>query len=553
MTKRIFRSVCFAALCVFAASMILFMGVLYDYFSDVQKKQLRMQTGLAVQGTANEGMSYFDGLVTKDYRITWIGTDGSVLYDSRSDTDEMENHLQREEIKQALEKGTGESSRYSDTMMERLLYCAQRLPDGTVIRLSVSQNTMFTLILGMLRPICIIFLAAVILSLFLASRLSKKIVSPLNKLNLDDPLNNDCYDEIAPLLGRINSQQRRIRQQGNELIRKKREFETVTSGMREGIVLLNGSKNILSINAAAKKILSADEPITGENILSVSRDPALREVVEGSQSGAHTEAVMRSGSFDYEIGASPIISDDKTVCGTVLLFLDVTEKNKAEQMRREFSANVSHELKTPLQTISGCAELMANGMVRTEDIPDFSSRIYTESRRLIRLVEDIIRLSHLDEGADDMKRERIDLYFAASETVRCLIPEAEAVGVEISLKGEHAEIIGIPQLIRGIIYNLCDNAIKYNRKGGTVNVEIISDEKNIKLSVEDTGIGISEENRSRIFERFYRVDKSHSREIGGTGLGLSIVKHAAELHNAAIELQSELGKGTKITVIFPKE
>lgn len=551
MTKRIFRSICFVATGVFLASLVLFMGVLYEYFSGVQKNQLRMQTSLAAQGVENEGSLYFEGLAAVNYRITWIGTDGEVLYDSRSDSNEMENHLEREEIRQALKEGIGESSRYSVTLMERSLYCAQRLSDGTVVRLSVAQNTMLTLTLGMLQPICIIFAAAFILSLVLASRLSKNIVRPLNELNLDEPLDNDSYDELAPLLRRLNSQQRQIRQQSDELAQKQQEFEVVTTGMAEGIVLLNSQEMILSMNPAAQRLLGADQSVAGKNFLSVSRNPQLQKILSQSREGKRTETVLELCGRKYQLDASPVLHDGQ-MFGTVLLFLDVTEKEKAEQMRREFTANVSHELKTPLHTISGCAELMTNGMVRQEDMTAFSEQIYTESQRMIRLVEDIIRLSRLDEGAEDMKQEETDLFRLAEETVKNLRPEAESAGVTLVLEGSTAVVSGIPQLLSGIIYNLCDNAVKYNHQGGSVRVTVTDETESVRLTVADTGIGISPEHQERIFERFYRVDKSHSREIGGTGLGLSIVKHAVRLHNAEITLQSKVNEGTAVTVSFPK-
>lgn len=551
MTKRIFRSICLAAVYVFLASVMLFMWALYDYFSGVQKSQLSMQTSLAAQGVTNEGAEYFEGLDDSGFRITWVAEDGSVLYDSKKDYSEMENHLQREEIKQAFSEGFGESSRYSETLTERSFYCAQLLPDGTVLRLCVAQSSLLTLILGMLQPICAIFLVALILSIVLASRLSKNIVKPLNTLNLDAPLSNDSYDEIAPLLRRLASQQKQIKQQSNELIRKQREFETVTNGMAEGIVLLNSKKIIISINPAAVRLLGAEKPPIGESILSVNRSPELQKVLCNADEGLHGEKIAELQGGKYQVTASPVISEGE-IFGTVLLFLDVTQKEKTEQMRREFTANVSHELKTPLHTISGCAELMANGMVKQEDITDFSSRIYAESQRMIRLVEDIIKLSRLDEGAEDMQYENIDLYALAKETAASLAPQANSLEVSISAEGSETVIYGIPQLIREIIYNLCDNAIKYNRSSGTVKVSVTGDEKSARLTVSDTGIGIPAKYRERIFERFYRVDKSHSKDIGGTGLGLSIVKHAVKLHNGSIELQSEVGKGTVITVVFPK-
>lgn len=454
MTKRIFRSICLVAISVFLASVTLFMCVLYSYFSTVQQNQLKMQTHLALQGVEHEGIEYLKDLDINDYRITWIDKNGTVLYDSKSDYDEMENHLQREEVKQALADGVGESSRYSSTLTEKFLYCAERLTDGTVIRLSVAQNTILTLILGMSQPIAIIFVIAVVLSFALASALSKKIVKPLEELDLDKPLNNKSYEELSPLLNHIDNQQKKIKKQRGKLKQKENEFEN--------------------------------------------------------------------------------------------------ERIKTEQMRREFTANVSHELKTPLHTISGCSELLSNGMVKQEDVEKFSKQIYTETQRMINLVEDIIKLSQLDEGAENMQYEIVDLYSVAENVLDRLQSEAEKAGVTLSLDGEAAKIKAVPQLINIIIFNLCDNAIKYNKKNGLVNVEIKNEDNNAVLSVSDTGIGIPAEHQERIFERFYRVDKSHSKAVGGTGLGLSIVKHAAMLHHAEIELESTLDKGTKITLKFPK-
>ena len=550
MTKRIFRSICLVAVGVFAASLALYMGMLYHYFSGVQRSQLRIQTDLAAQGAANEGAAYFEGLSVTGCRITWISAEGVVLYDSRGDAAAMENHLEREEVREALAVGIGESARYSTTLMERFLYCARRLPDGTILRLSMAQSTFLTLILGMTQPIAVIFLVALGLSLFLASRLSRIIVKPLNELDLDHPLNNEGYDELSPLLGRILAQQGQIRRQEEELKQKKREFEAVTTGMAEGIVLLNRKQTILSINPAAMRLFGTDDSCRGNCLLSVNRSLKLQELLQKADEGSHGEMRMELSGGIWQLDASPVFSEDQ-VSGIVLLLLDVTEKEKAEQMRREFTANVSHELKTPLHTISGSAELMVNGLVKDEDIPRFSARIYTEARRMIRLVEDIIHLSHLDEGAEDMKREDVDLYRLAEETVQALLPEAEHAGIRIGLSGEPATLYGIRQLLKSIVFNLCDNAIKYNHQGGSVSVTVEAEKESVLLTVTDTGIGIPEEHQERIFERFYRVDKSHSREVGGTGLGLSIVKHAAMLHGAEIEVYSVMDGGTTIRVRFP--
>ncbi len=552
MTKRIFRSVCIVAVVVLFASLALVMGVLYDYFSGSQEDQLKTQTDLAAQGIEHEGSAYFNGLDSEELRITWIDKDGKVLFDNKTDASSMENHLEREEVRQAVENGYGKSSRYSETLTEKSLYSAKKLSDGSVLRLSVSQYSVLTLFLGMLRPVLIIALLAVVLALLLAYRLSKNIVTPLNKLNLDSPLSNKVYEELSPLLKRMDAQQRQLKHQSEELKRKREEFETATENMSEGLIILNEKGVILSINRAAAKMLGLSEDSVGKDIFSEKTSVNLKEPTQKALSGQNTEEVFALNDGNCQLLANPVSTDGK-VTGAALLVLDVTEKERAEQMRREFTANVSHELKTPLQTISGYAELLANGMVADKDKTAFSEKIYAEAQRMIRLIEDIIKLSNLDEGAVELTRETVDLYVTAENTVRSLLPAAKKANVTLSLNGENAEIYGIPQLLTAIVYNLCDNAIKYNKDGGTVFVSVKNNAENIVLSVRDTGIGIPKEQQERIFERFYRVDKSHSKEVGGTGLGLSIVKHAAKLHDAKITLESEVGKGTEITVIFPKK
>lgn len=552
MTKRIFRSVCIVAVVVLFASLALVMGVLYDYFSGSQENQLKTQTDLAAQGIEHEGSSYFDGLDSEELRITWIDKKGKVLFDNKTDASSMENHLEREEVRQAVENGYGKSARYSETLTEKSLYSAKKLSDGSIVRLSVSQYSVLTLFLGMLRPVLIIALLAVVLALLLAYRLSKNIVTPLNKLNLDSPLSNKVYEELSPLLKRMDAQQRQLKHQSEELKRKREEFETATENMSEGLIILNEKGVILSINRAAAKMLGLSEDSVGKDIFSEKTSVNLKEPTQIALSGKNKEEVFALRDGNCQLLANPVSTDGK-VTGAALLVLDVTEKERAEQMRREFTANVSHELKTPLQTISGYAELLANGMVADKDKTAFSEKIYAEAQRMIRLIEDIIKLSNLDEGAAELTRETVDLYVTAENTVRSLLPAAKKANVTLSLNGENAEIYGIPQLLTAVVYNLCDNAIKYNKDGGTVFVSVKNNAENIVLSVRDTGIGIPKEQQERIFERFYRVDKSHSKEVGGTGLGLSIVKHAAKLHDAKITLESEVGKGTGITVIFPKK
>lgn len=551
MTKRIFRSICLVALTVFLASLILIMGVLYHYFSEVEQSQLRMQTGLATQGVTHEGLKYFHDFEVSDYRITWIDKDGTVLYDSESDFAEMENHLEREEVKEAILSGYGESSRYSSTLMERSLYSAQLLKDGTILRLSISQNSILTLLLGMAQPIFIIFAIALVLSVALAIQVSKKIVTPFNTIDLDHPLSNEGYDELSPFLKRIDSQQKQLHLQKTALLQKENELNTIIGSMSEGMILLNKKGKILSINPAAGKLLNAPQDCAGVDILSLNRNLELQEILSGALQGTPGERVIELRDGRYQIHANPIVSEN-TIQGTALFFFDVTEKEKAEQIRREFTANVSHELKTPLQSISGYAELLKNDMVQSEDRIPFAKKIYDEAQRMIRLIEDIISLSHLDEGAKDMQREHTDLYKLAEKAIQSLESEAYAAHVTLELSGGPCVLHCSRQLLYSIIYNLCDNAVKYNHENGKVAVTIRNEKTGIVLSVRDTGIGIAPEDQERIFERFYRVDKSHSKEVGGTGLGLSIVKHAARICDAEIEVESTLGKGTVITVTFPK-
>ncbi len=523
-------------------SALLFLTVLYEYFTELQFDQLRVQVDLVAQGVEDQGSAYLENLEVSDYRLTWIDADGSVLFDSASDTSTMENHLEREEVQEALTAGYGSSSRYSSTLLTRYLYEAKLLDDGTVMRIGVTQNSLVSLLLGMLLPILIIFVIVLGLSSILASRLSKRIVAPLNELNLDAPLDNEGYDELSPLLRRIDAQQEEIARQSDALCQRRNELEVMTSGMTEGFV---------HINQAAMRLFGADKSCEGENILELNRDVTLSALWRAATSGSHAEDIVTFANRQYNVMASPVLSND-AVSGVVLLLLDVTEKEQAEQMRREFTANVSHELRTPLHTISGSAELLVNGVVKPEDVPAFANRIYTEAQRMIQLIEDIIRLSHLDEGAEDMTFETVNVYEVAEDVLWSLTEKAESAQVSLTLHGDEAFITGIKHLVCEIIYNICDNAIKYNRAGGSVMLDITDTGEAVQVSIADTGIGSPPEYVDRIFERFYRVDKSHSKEIGGTGLGLSIVKHAAKLHNADITVQSVVDQGTTITVAFPK-
>ena len=552
MTKRVFRSIFLASLAVLLAAVVLILGALYTYFSDVQAEQLRLQTALVAHALETEGVSYFDGLDTSDRRVTWIAADGTVLYDSRSDSGVMENHLEREEVKAALATGSGTSFRYSDTLMERYIYTAQRLSDGTVLRLSAAQNTVPHLVLRVVKPIILVIGIAVALSALLAGQLTKNIVAPLNELNLDDPMSNREYVEIQPLLRRLDSQQVQLRAQSQELRQKQKEFNTVTRSLSEGLVLMNSSGTVLSINPAATRLLEITPNCLGADFGVANRNAAISALVEKALTGEKAEENVALTDGEYLAAASPVRSDG-AVFGVVLLLFDVTQKQKAEALRREFTANVSHELKTPLHAISGYAELMKDGLVPPEDTRHFAEKIYSEAQRMIDLVEDTLRLSRLDEGAADMQWASIDLYETAKSAMQELTAPAELKNVSIRLEGTKTVIQGIPQLVSGIVFNLMDNAVKYNKDGGLVIVRLGQEGNQAVLTVTDTGIGISPEHQERVFERFYRVDKSHSKEIGGTGLGLSIVKHAALILGAAIELDSTVGKGTIVTVRFPME
>lgn len=551
MTKRIFKAICAAALLVFVVTLLLIMGVLYNYFSSMQQKQLRAETALAVQGVEGQGAAFFEGLAPKDFRVTWIAADGQVLYDSETDSDAMENHLLREEIVKALSDGMGESSRYSSTLMKQYLYCAQRLTDGTVLRLSVSHNTVIVLLLGMLQPIFIVIAVALALSFFMASWLSGRIVEPLNKLNLDEPLENEGYDELSPLLRRIYSQQQHLKAQQQSLTQKQNELDTIVSHLEEGMLLLDKDCRVITANQTALRLLEVRNPkVAGISLLALNRNLELQEAVGQAFTGTSVTKKTTLHGRVIQIHAAAV-RVEQTVSGAAVVLFDITQAEQAEQRRREFTANVSHELKTPLQSISGYSELMKCGMTRPEDVQPFAQRIYNETQRLICLVEDIINLSHLDEGGSYEQTE-LDLYDTAREVVDSLTEVAAEKQVKLTLEGTSQTVRGAGALVRGIIYNLCDNAIKYNRPKGTVTVSVTQEESGPVLTVADTGIGIPEEEQDRVFERFYRVDKSRSKAVGGTGLGLSIVKHSALVLGAKIDLESRPGDGTTIRVRFPK-
>ena len=551
MTKKIFRSTLLVAVCALLASLVLVMGCLYDYFAGLQSQALRDELTLAASGVSQGGENYLDMIDSNRYRLTWIAPDGTVLYDTQADASTMENHAAREEVQQALATGEGKSSRYSQTLLEKTIYVAKRLDDGSVLRICVSRQTLAVLLLGMLQPVLVILLAAVIFSALLAKRLSHRIVEPLNAIDLDHPLEAKAYDEIAPLLGRINRQHEQIDDQLRELQRKTDEFTHITQSMPEGLVLLDNKNVILSINPSASKLFSAQAGCVGQNFLTLDRSTDVSQAIDRARETGHSETRVELSGRIYQFDISRIESAGEKI-GAVLLCFDITERETAEQARREFTANVSHELKTPLQGIIGSAELIENGMVKPEDMPRFIGHIRTEAQRLVALIADIIRLSQLDEGVE-MPKENVELLSLAGEVAEDLRAAADKASVTITTDGQSSVVFGVRRLLYEMLYNLCDNAIKYNRPGGSVRIHVENREQEAAISVLDTGIGIAPEHQSRIFERFYRVDKSHSKASGGTGLGLSIVKHAAMYHGGKVALESEPGRGTEIRVTLPKE
>ena len=551
MIKKIFRSTLLANFLVLLASLALIMGALYRYFTQVQMEQLQTQTALAAKGISAEGMDYFDGLKTASTRITWVDNTGVVLYDTDYDAQTMENHGDRQEIKDALETGYGESSRYSSTLTQTSLYIAQRLDNGTVVRLSVTQHSIFLLLLGLLPTLLLIVLVVVGLSVLTAKYTAKRLVQPLNQLDLDAPLENPAYEEISPLLRRIDHQQKELSLQEQLLLQRKGEFDTIISKIREGMILLDKNGQIISMNPAAQSLLQTDESSIGKEILELVRNLQLHQLIEEGVAGRKGETIFNVDQTTYKVLARPVISEDQ-LTGMVLLFFDVTDQWQAEQMRREFTANVSHELKTPLHIISGYSEMLRNQLVSEDDVQVFAQKIYTESQRMVQLVEDIIHLSLLDESPQ-IAMEALDLYQLAQESLESLSGKASQKQIALHLKGEEAQIQGNRALLSSVIYNLCDNAITYNQPKGDVFVTIRQTDKNTILEVRDTGIGIPKDEGERIFERFYRVDKSRSKKVGGTGLGLSIVKHALKCHGATIQVDSQVGKGTRMTVTFPGE
>ncbi|MDC7286480.1 ATP-binding protein [Blautia schinkii] len=548
MTKRILRSMLLVSAIVLALGFAMTLGILYQYFSGELEQELKQEAEYLSAAVEGQGPDYLEELTDTEGRITLIDSDGKVLFDNTADKEKMENHKDREEFKEALSNGIGQAERVSKTLSEKTVYYARRLPNQQVLRVSTTHYTVLALVSGLIQPICYVILAMLILAGVFAYRLSKRIVDPINQLDLETPENNKAYDEIAPLLSKISSQQKEIRRQLSVAKRQQEEFTIITENMQEGLLVIDTHTSVLSLNSSALRFFGTVENPGRESVYALNRSGSFQKLIEACLSGHHSTAELQLTGRNCQLIANPVLRGG-VVQGAVILMVDITEKIQRENLRREFTANVSHELKTPLTSISGFAEIIRDGYVKPEDVKKFAGNIFRESQRLITLVGDIIKISQLDEGSVPYQKENTDLYNVVKEVYTSLEGAAEASGIRLYLEGGHQKVMTVKPILTEILYNLCDNAIKYNRQGGTVTVTLGSGEDGAaRIDIADTGIGIAEEEQQRVFERFYRVDKSHSKEIGGTGLGLSIVKHGAAYLGMEVKLCSVPGEGTVVTL-----
>lgn len=547
MTAKIFKSTFLTSVLVLIISLVLTMGILFSFFEGQIKKELQSEADYIEYAVTQHEEGFFKNFSSGEKRITLIGADGTVLEDTSANPADMDNHADREEVKDALEKGSGTSVRYSKTLTEKTVYYARRMENGNVLRISTTQYTVMTVVLGLLQPLIYVLVLALILSFALSSRVSKSVIKPINEIDLDHPENSDAYEELTPLLHRILNQQKTIKKQLNEAKKHRDEFKLITENMSEGFLITDRDGRLLSCNSAALKLLDADE--NDGTVLSLNRTGDFRKTVHAALSGERAENTMTHGENTYNLIANPVFEGDKTI-GAVIVIIDVTESRRRELIRREFTANVSHELKTPLTSISGFAELLSAGGVPEDTVTDFAKTIYTEAQRLISLVSDIIKISELDEKSVCYEKENVNITELSRDVARRLKMSADKKNVKIGISGEDISVYGVRKILDEMIFNLCDNAVKYNKEGGTVEIRVKKEDGKTVLSVRDTGIGIAPSQQSRVFERFYRVDKSRSKAEGGTGLGLSIVKHGAMYHGAEIKLTSTPGEGTEVTVIF---
>lgn len=550
MVNKIFRSNFFTSMLILLMSFCLIFGVLFSYFESQMFTELESEAGYISYAVKNDGIDFINNFNEKGKRITLVSADGTVLADTEAVAGELENHADRKEIADALENGKGTSSRYSDTLMQKTLYYAEKLDDGTILRVSTTQNSVVIILLGLLQPLIIIIVLALIISIFLSYRLSKAIIKPINELDLDNPAANETYEELTPLLKKISAQKKTISNQIKEAKQKQEEFKLITENMSEGLLIIDKDFNILSYNQAAKTLLDVDDA-ENKSVLSFNRSRGFRNTIETALSGERAENDITHDENTYNLIANPVYENEKII-GAVIVIIDITESVKREQLRQEFTSNVSHELKTPLTSISGFAEMMKSGGTPDETVVDFSTSIYDEAQRLITLVSDIMKISELDEGVIPFEKEQVDLRELSKDIIKRLAPVANKQNITLNVIGDTAYVSGTKKILDEMIYNLCDNAIKYNKENGTVDVIINESKSKVNLTVRDTGIGIPQGEQSRVFERFYRVDKSHSKLVGGTGLGLAIVKHAAAYHDAEISLESIVGKGTSVTIGFNK-
>lgn len=551
MTKKIFKSIMFVCALVLAVGLAAVMGILYRNFDGQMRKELSKEAAYLAYGVEQQGLNYLKNIKDKSARITYIDQDGTVLFDNEADVSEMKNHSDRTEFQKAEKYGAGESSRYSDTLSEKTIYYALRLKDGTVLRVSGTQDSVLALVENLIFPLCGLLCLMLILSGIMASAISKRIVKPINELDLESPEENLIYEELSPLLSKIHRQNREIQNQLELAKQQQEEFALITENMQEGLIVIDKYTMILSANSSAWNLFHMDRVCQGESVYCLDREEEFRHAIEQVLSGEHTELVLKLNGSDIQLIANPVIRDKKTE-GAVVLLVNVTEKLERESLRREFSANVSHELKTPLTSISGFAEIMQSGLVKCEDIPQFAGRIYKESQRLLQLVEDVIQISQLDEEKTSYTWEPVDVYQVCKNAFESLKEKAKRLNVHLYICGEYMKLEAVRTLLEEAVYNVCDNAIKYNRNDGSVSVFLTQIAQEIQIVVKDTGVGIPKEDQDRVFERFYRVDKSHSKEIGGTGLGLSIVKHAVGALKGSVMLRSEEGNGTEICMKFPK-
>lgn len=551
MTKKIFKSIMFVCALVLAVGLAAVMGILYSNFDGQMREELSKEAAYLAYGVEQQGLNYLKNIKDKSARITYIDQDGTVLFDNEADVSEMKNHSDRTEFQKAEKYGAGESSRYSDTLSEKTIYYALRLKDGTVLRVSGTQDSVLALVENLIFPLCGLLCLMLILSGIMVSAISKRIVKPINELDLESPEENQIYEELSPLLSKIHRQNREIQNQLELAKQQQEEFSLITENMQEGLIVIDKYTMILSANSSAWNLFHMDRVRQGESVYCLDREEEFRHAIEQVLSGEHTELVLKLNGSDIQLIANPVIRDKKTE-GAVVLLVNVTEKLERESLRREFSANVSHELKTPLTSISGFAEIMQGGLVKCEDIPQFAGRIYKESQRLLQLVEDVIQISQLDEEKTSYTWEPVDVYQVCKNAFESLKEKAKRLNVHLYICGEYMKMEAVRTLLEEAVYNVCDNAIKYNRNDGSVSVFLTQTAQEIQIVVKDTGVGIPKEDQDRVFERFYRVDKSHSKEIGGTGLGLSIVKHAVGALKGSVILRSEEGNGTEICMKFPK-